>query len=204
MKLRFAMTSAISVAVLSQLAAPASAASLINENFGTGLPDTFNIPPSSTIGAFTVSAGNIDLIGDDNPGLDFYPGNGNYIDLNGSTSGTITSTSSFTFANGGSLSFDYGTNGSPTSADVFLGTTLLGALTTPSGSSFTPQSFTIASGESGALSFVSTNGGFGGIVLDNIQLSSTAVPEPFTIIGTLVGGTAAIRLRKKLKVDSNV
>ncbi len=28
-----------------------------------------------------------------------------------------------------------------------------------------------------------------------------AVPEPFTIVGTLVGGTAAIRLRKKLKSD---
>jgi hypothetical protein len=28
---------------------------------------------------------------------------------------------------------------------------------------------------------------------------STAVPEPFTIIGTLVGGTAAWRMRKKLK-----
>ncbi len=29
-----------------------------------------------------------------------------------------------------------------------------------------------------------------------------AVPEPFTIIGTLIGGTAALRLRKKLKSDS--
>ncbi len=28
---------------------------------------------------------------------------------------------------------------------------------------------------------------------------TTAVPEPFTIIGTLVGGTAALRMRKKLK-----
>jgi hypothetical protein len=29
--------------------------------------------------------------------------------------------------------------------------------------------------------------------------SSTSVPEPFTVIGTLVGGTTAIRMRKKLK-----
>jgi hypothetical protein len=29
--------------------------------------------------------------------------------------------------------------------------------------------------------------------------SSTAVPEPFTIIGTLIGGTAAVRMRKKLR-----
>ena len=27
----------------------------------------------------------------------------------------------------------------------------------------------------------------------------TAVPEPFTIIGTIIGGTAAFRMRKKLK-----
>jgi hypothetical protein len=31
------------------------------------------------------------------------------------------------------------------------------------------------------------------------SLASTAVPEPFTVIGTLIGGTAAVRLRKKLK-----
>jgi hypothetical protein len=29
--------------------------------------------------------------------------------------------------------------------------------------------------------------------------AATAVPEPFTVIGTLVGGTAALRMRKKLK-----
>jgi hypothetical protein len=34
----------------------------------------------------------------------------------------------------------------------------------------------------------------------NVSASaSTSVPEPFTIIGTLVGGTAAMRMRKKLK-----
>ena len=31
---------------------------------------------------------------------------------------------------------------------------------------------------------------------------STSVPEPFTIVGTLVGGTAALRMRKKLKFDN--
>jgi hypothetical protein len=30
--------------------------------------------------------------------------------------------------------------------------------------------------------------------------STTSVPEPFTVIGTLVGGTAAFRMRKKLKL----
>jgi hypothetical protein len=48
---------------------------------------------------------------------------------------------------------------------------------------------------------------FGGtanqILFDNVSFntvnSSTQVPEPFTVIGTLVGGTAAFRMRKKLK-----
>ncbi len=30
--------------------------------------------------------------------------------------------------------------------------------------------------------------------------SAQAVPEPFTIIGTLVGGTAAFRMKRKLKL----
>ncbi|MCY7337684.1 MAG: PEP-CTERM sorting domain-containing protein [Chamaesiphon sp.] len=29
-------------------------------------------------------------------------------------------------------------------------------------------------------------------------MAATAVPEPFTIIGTIIGGTAAFRMRKKL------
>jgi sugar lactone lactonase YvrE len=34
--------------------------------------------------------------------------------------------------------------------------------------------------------------------------TSTAVPEPFTIVGTLIGGTAALRMRKKLKSSGKV
>lgn len=50
-----------------------------------------------------------------------------------------------------------------------------------------------------------TAGGNDRAVIDNIQFSPAAaqsVPEPFSIIGTLVGGTAAFRIRKKL-ADAN-
>jgi hypothetical protein len=33
--------------------------------------------------------------------------------------------------------------------------------------------------------------------------TATSIPEPFTIIGTLIGGTAAFRMRKKLKATVN-
>jgi hypothetical protein len=34
--------------------------------------------------------------------------------------------------------------------------------------------------------------------------AATSVPEPFTIIGSLIGGTAAVRMRKKLSNSSKV
>jgi hypothetical protein len=39
--------------------------------------------------------------------------------------------------------------------------------------------------------------------LNSGAVTSTAVPEPFTIIGTLIGGTAAFRMRKKLKASAD-
>ncbi len=46
------------------------------------------------------------------------------------------------------------------------------------------------------------------VAFDNINLTlantSTAVPEPFTIIGTIIGGTAAFRMKKKLKFTNKV
>jgi hypothetical protein len=55
-----------------------------------------------------------------------------------------------------------------------------------------------------SISFRATNGL---TLIDNFRFGrantvATAVPEPFTIIGTLVGGTAALRMRKKLKSAS--
>ncbi len=38
--------------------------------------------------------------------------------------------------------------------------------------------------------------------VDNVSVqgpATTSVPEPFTVVGTLVGGTAALRMKKKLK-----
>jgi hypothetical protein len=48
------------------------------------------------------------------------------------------------------------------------------------------------------------NGDFGAFTttidgLGSVSPVTASVPEPFTIIGTMVGGTAALRMRKKLK-----
>ena len=50
-----------------------------------------------------------------------------------------------------------------------------------------------------ALNDTSATGAGGySVLLSTSTPPPTAVPEPFTIIGTLVGGTAAVRMRKKL------
>jgi hypothetical protein len=42
-----------------------------------------------------------------------------------------------------------------------------------------------------------------GVAVEPSPISTTSVPEPFTMIGTLIGGTVALRLRKKLKSESD-
>jgi hypothetical protein len=38
----------------------------------------------------------------------------------------------------------------------------------------------------------------------NLSGSTQSVPEPFTIVGTLIGGTAALRMKKKLKSNHKI
>ena len=59
-----------------------------------------------------------------------------------------------------------------------------------------------------AIASISFNATKGDPQLDNFRYgfgtaSAAAVSEPFTIIGTLVGGTAALRMRKKLKASAS-
>ena len=44
-------------------------------------------------------------------------------------------------------------------------------------------------------------------IVDNVTFTAAtaqAVPEPFTVVGTLVGGSAALRMRKKLKTTAKI
>ena len=191
MKFSSVLTSAIGVAALSQSAAPAHAVNIIfAENFGASAPDQYN---ATSAGVFTATAGNVDLIGDG--GLyDFYPGNGKYIDLNGNTAGDISS-SIFTLSAPGTLSFDYGANGSG-AFDVFFGATKLVSLSAVQSGTFANYS-TAVSG-SGAVRFVSNTPGAGGAIIDNVVLSeSTAVPEPSDFVGTVFALGSVVALKRK-------
>ncbi len=66
---------------------------------------------------------------------------------------------------------------------------------------FTSYSFNFVGTGSDTIQFGSQNDP-SYLQLDNVVVDVAAVPEPFTIIGSLVGGTAALRMRKKLKSNN--
>jgi hypothetical protein len=189
----------------------ASAATLLSDNFNA---------ENSGIGAgnytgfvnWNVTRGSVDLIG--NGSVDFFfPDNGLYLDLDGSTSaaGKLESKNTYSFNAGDTINLDFKLAGSQrgdvNSVTVSLGSLYNEVFTLPSATPFTTitRSFIVASATSTGLIFDHAGSDNFGLFLDNVVLSSTsastAVPEPFTIIGTLIGGTTAVRMRKKLKAD---
>ena len=178
-------------------AAPANAAVFLSENFN-GVSQGTNV---SSIGSnFTVTSGTVDVIG--TGFFDFYPGNGNYVDLDGSTLqlGTISSSAPAFAAGHYSLSFDFGAytynhNYATESLVVTLGdfsitlAPLVDSSVTP-GALLQHYVLDITTNVAGNLSFSAYNGGNGGTnvgpILDNVTLAS-AVPEPSTWAMMILG-----------------
>ena len=82
-------------------------------------------------------------------------------------------------------------------SNVLLGTSIVNTLP----NSYGNLSFTSGSNNISKVILTQTNGD-GSFLYDDLSFNSKtpmSVPEPFTIIGSIVGGTAAFRMRKKLK-----
>lgn len=134
-----------------------------------------------------------------------------------------TGNNNFTFAyNWGSGSILFGNIGDTITAFLPSGVTAVGSDIMSFSNYASPFNITLSTGETfnvnslnypdrqfvgftsdtaiASISFQAT-GGY--TELDNFRFgtanAATSVPEPFTVIGTLVGGTAALRMRKKLK-----
>jgi hypothetical protein len=132
------------------------------------------------------SGGTVDLIG--NGFFDFYPGNGLYIDLDGTGNGVPgLLTTQQTFAAGTyTLSFDLAgsargvdehvaVNFGPFSQTFFL----------PSSQGYTLFTETVTLAAPAQLSFQNVESGNIGAILDNVSVASTAAPEPRSL--TLLG-----------------
>lgn len=189
----------IAAAITTAFAAPASAAvTIFSDNFDSYSPLTLNWTPPVASG-WAVYNGTVDLIG---TGFnDILPGNGNYIDLDGSTSNSgifhhnINLTGGITYT----LSFDLAGSqrGSIETANINFGNvstwvTLDGsAPLTTYNLSFTPA----ISAEYG-INFENLGGDNVGLLLDNVSVS--VVPEPETYAMLLAGlGMLGFMLRRK-------
>lgn len=201
----------VSTALL--LATPASAQQLFLDDFNTETLGTNAV----SITNWNISSGNIDVIG--NPGFfEFYPGNGRYLDMDGSTSnaGRIETITVFNLTPGDyTLSFDQGKNGSSAeSMNISVGSVFTNLFSSPAGS--VPAlinrefNFTVGAATTGTIVFdhlgndnTSNTGDNAGIVVDNVRLVRivTTVPEPSALALLLpimgVFGVAMVRRNKK-------
>jgi hypothetical protein len=193
---------------------PVQAAIIFQDNFDSenGGQGVFNY---SDFQNFDVSDGSVDLLGENY--FDFYPGNGLYVDLDGSTgdAALFSSKTSFNLNPGKyTLKFSLGSYSQfylndVNNVTVSLGNVFNEVIKIEPGFPLTAFSYTfdVFSATSGKLSFQNDGDDFYGALLDNIELSDTTVtqpvPEPTTILGTLVfgglGGGSWLKRRKKAK-----
>jgi hypothetical protein len=181
-----AATAAATLAV----AAGANAGTVVfSDNFNSYDYQLNWVPPVN----WTVTSGSVDLIGEtpSGSGFDFYPDNGGYVDLDGSTGQAGTLTTDLSFAAGTyTLTFDLGGNAR---GDVDKTTTVtLGmgsfskAITLSSSDGLSLYSYTFTT-SGGPLSFSDNTVGNQNIgnILDNVTL--TSVPEPAAWAMMLLG-----------------
>lgn len=191
-------TRAIPAVVLSAVALTNAAGGVIfqdnfdAENGGNGALNY------AAFGHWNVSAGTVDLIG--NGAFDYYPGNGLYIDLDGSTfdSGLFSSITLNLAAGDYVLEFDLGgrPDGGTNSVDVTLGSAVNASFSLGDAVPLTSFSipFTLAGAESASINFQDSGNDNFGLILDNVRLS--LVPAPSSAAFLVVPVLAVARRRR--------
>ncbi|AEJ00168.1 PEP motif putative anchor domain protein [Nitrosomonas sp. Is79A3] len=183
MKIKLAIMAATVVSVFS---VSAMAAPVFSDNFDA---DTLATNQTTFNGGWVVSGGTVDLIG--NPAFyDFLPGNGRYVDLDGSSSqaGEFHKDLSLTGGLQYILAFDLAGSqrGSVENVNVNFGSAV-DNLTVNSGDGFSNHTLLFSPSTTGIYSLIFQNAGGDnvGALLDNVSVS--AVPEPETYAMLLVG-----------------
>lgn len=176
----------------------AFAAPVFSDNFDT---DTLGLNTTSFVGGWTVSNGAVDTIG--NPGFyDLIPGNGRYIDLDGSQnlagvfSNSVNLAANTTYVMTFSLAGNHRGYGADT-VDVAFGSSSAQYVLNSS-DALTQYSLAFTTGAGGAtgFSFHNQGGDNVGAMLDNVSIA--AVPEPETYAMLLAGlGLVSFAARRR-------
>jgi hypothetical protein len=189
-------------------ATPAQAASLVN---GTGISNpattiTFSEFPLATDTVLTNQYSSLGvtftgLFANNNYGSSGFPNIGGNVAATFLSSDGIGSPFVIQFSQSQSqAAFSFVTNPGTSTFEALSNGVLVDSFTSTTNTSSTNNFYGFTGVAFDAIRV--TPGGFSSQALvDNIQFNAAdqSVPEPFTIIGTLVGGTAAMRMRKKLK-----
>jgi Protein of unknown function (DUF642) len=195
----------LTAGILLGAATTANAVTLFSDNFDAdALRLNVGNLGDTSLNNWTVGPGTVDVIG---PNFyDFYPSNGNYLDMDGSTSqaGTINTNKLFNIVSGRTytISFDYGKNGAAAetlnfgigsyAASLML---LGGAIPSLLNNTYT---FLATTNETGvSLFFQGVGGDNQGPVLDNVSLSAVPLPGAAPLLIAALAGFGAMARRRK-------
>lgn len=195
----FCMCLGLALALASWSPNPATASVVFFDNFDgeNGGAESLNY---NGFANWNVTDGTVDLIG--NGGVfDFYPGNGLYVDLDGSTLDSGVFATNMSFGPGSyTLSFDLGgsARGSDETVVVKFGD-YTESFTLASSDPLATITRTFTTAIAGSLSFEVLSNDNVGLILDNVQVQSVPEPASAVIIGSFVVAGFGFARRRLVK-----
>lgn len=183
---------------LSAFTSGAQAAVLFSDNFDSNAIGLNTVPAG-----WSASNGTVDIIG--NGFFDFYPGNGAYIDLDGSTNDPGELSRSFSLTGGVTYSANFtlggSTRGDSNIVDVSFGNASQSfTLASSDPLALFTVGFTPATDGSYALTFANQGGDSLGAILLDVAIITNVIPEPETYALMLAGlGMLAAVGKRRLK-----